>query len=328
MPAGPSAVEQWDRYWAYGALHSFSQVAGGNYQGAIAAFWRSCFDTLQPGARVVDIATGNGAVALLALEAADAAGIPVEVFGVDLASIDPLQQVQDPAVRQQLQRVGFHARTPAESMPFADASIDLACSQFGLEYSDMDASVRELARVCRSGARVALVLHHSDSLPLQATAEEISQLDFVLERARLYVHARNLLRAMSGQAGKKKPPGGPGIERKQRALNDALQEIQREARGRNNARMLLGPTNYIREIFSAVGRAPYARLLDLLEETRQRVLANRQRLLDMQHAALDAQAMSALVERFEENEFDEIDNGELHEHDGGLLGWRLTAVKR
>jgi len=26
----------WDRYWSYGHLHSFSQVADGNYAGAVA----------------------------------------------------------------------------------------------------------------------------------------------------------------------------------------------------------------------------------------------------------------------------------------------------
>jgi len=303
MKPGHADIEQWDRYWAYGSLHSFSQVAGGNYQGAILDFWREQFEQLQPGARVVDIATGNGAVALLALDAADAAGIEIDVSGVDLANIDPLNQVQDAALRERLRRIRFHPRTAAESLPCDDGSIDLACSQFGLEYSDLDASVAELARVIAPGGHVALIIHHAESLPLQATATELAQLDFVLDRARLYVHARNLLRALAEQDGSKPTRGRPRVERKQRALNDALHR-------------------------SAVGRAPHARLMTLLEETRQRVLANRQRLLDMQSAAHDECAIQVMSQRLADCGFRVTRCEALHERDGGLLGWALTASKR
>lgn len=326
--AGACGIEQWDRYWSYGSLHSFSQVMGGNYQGAIAGFWRACFRDLEAGARVVDIATGNGAVALLALEAAEAAGIEVEVSGIDLAKIDPLHQVQDSSLRARLQCIRFYPRTPAEALPFADGAMDLACSQFGLEYSDLAAAVGELARVCRSGARVALMLHHERSQLLRATADEIAQLDFVLDEVRLYVHARNLLRAMAERGTAGSARAGSKVDRKRRALDDALQKIQREARGRDQPRMLLGPTNYIREIFAGVGRAPYAQLLDLLEETRQRVLANRQRLQDMQRAALGEQEMDALMKRFVRVGFDVTGHDVLHEHDGVLLGWTLTATRQ
>ena len=327
MTVGHADIEQWDRYWAYGSLHSFSQVAGGNYQGAILDFWREQFERLQPGAHVLDIATGNGAVALLALEAADAAGIEIDVSGVDLASIDPLRQVQDAALRERLRRIHFHPRTAAESLPFDDATIDLACSQFGLEYSDLEGSTAELARVSAPGGYVALMIHHAQSLPLQATSEELAQLDFVLDHARLYVHARNLLRALSEQGGSRPARGRTKVERKQQALNAALQRIREEASSRENPRMLLGPTNYIHEIFSAVGRAPYARLMALLEETRQRVLANRQRLLDMQSAAHDEHDIQVLARRLADSGFRVNRCEALHEHDGGLLGWALTASK-
>lgn len=324
----PAAIEQWDRYWAYGSLHSFSQVAGGNYQGAIAAFWRGRFGTLATGSRVVDIATGNGALPLLALEAAAAAGIEIEVDGVDLADIDPLHRVQDPALRQALRRVRFWPRTPAEALPFDAAGVDLVCSQYGLEYSDLERSVAEVGRVCAAGGRLALVLHHADSLPLQATAGEIARLDYVLEEARLWLHARNLLQALAQQGRMAGGRDSPKVAKKRRALERSLQSIRRRADGDPAPRMLLGPTQYIHEILAHVGRAPHARLLELLEETRQRVLANRRRLADMQQAALDAAGLGRLEGLLRANAFDGIECGPLQESDGGLLGWRLTARRR
>lgn len=319
---GHREIGQWDRYWSYGSLHSFSQVMGGNYAGAIADFWREQFADLAPGAHVVDIATGNGAIALLALEAADAAGIGIEVSGVDLARIEPLQRVQDEALRARLERVRFHPRTPAESLPFADASVALACSQFGLEYAGPGA-VDELARVCRKGGRLALIVHHAESLPLAATADEIAQLDFVLDEVGLYRHARDALRALADARGR----GGPRIERRRRALNEALQRIATAASERDHPRMLLGPANYVREVFAALDRQPPRRLLELLEETRQRVLANRQRLRDMRVAAQDDAANRQLGERLANAGF-ALDRREpFHEHDGTLLGWCLTASR-
>ncbi len=91
-------LEQWDRYWAYGNIHSFSQVSGGNYQGAIADFWKSRFETLESESRILDIATGNGAIALLALESSDQRSAHFEILGVDLADIDPSRQVKDPSL--------------------------------------------------------------------------------------------------------------------------------------------------------------------------------------------------------------------------------------
>lgn len=321
MAADGADIEQWDRYWAYGGLHSFSQVADGNYRGAIADFWREHFLGLADGMHVVDIATGNGAVAVLALAAADEAGVGVEISGVDLANIDPVSHVEDDALRASLRRIRFHPRTPLERLPFDDSSVDMVCSQYGLEYGDRPAAVHEIGRVCTKPATVTLVLHHERSVPLQASAEEISYLDFVLDEAKLWLHARNLLRAMAEQKGGTSAKVG----RKQRALNEVLQRIQTKAREVRNPRMLLGPTNYIREILSMAGRTPYAKLLELLEETRQRVLANRQRLIDMQQAALSEPDLHALEQLLEAEGFKAVERGPLYEDDGGLLGWKLHA---
>ncbi len=323
MAVDTADIEQWDRYWAYGGLHSFSQVTVGNYQGAIADFWRERFRDLASGMRVVDIATGNGAVALLALEAADTAGIEIGIDGVDLANIDPLNRIEDASLHESLRRIRFHPRTPAENLPFDDASVDLVCSQYGLEYGDLPASACEIGRVCKPDATVALVVHHEHSLPLQATAAEIAQLDFVLDEVKLWLHARNLLRTMAERKG----GSSIKVEKKQRALNEALQRIQGKAQGVQNPRMLLGPTNYIREILSMVGRTPFTKLLELLEETRQRVLANRQRLIDMQRAACSENDLRDLQLLLEEQGFVTSDSGPLREHDGGLLGWYLVAER-
>ena len=58
----------WSRYWSRGALHSCTGSFGDAYEGPIADFWRQGFGALAQGARVLDIASGNGPVPKLLLD--------------------------------------------------------------------------------------------------------------------------------------------------------------------------------------------------------------------------------------------------------------------
>lgn len=323
------AIDQWDRYWRYGSLHSFSQVAGGNYDGAIARFWEDQFSALQDGSRLVDIATGNGALPLLALETGERAGRAFHLAGVDLANIDPPATVTDPALAGRLQEIEFHPRTPAEALPFDDASVDLACSQFGLEYSDLPLSVGEIARILRAGGRLAAVIHHAESVLLQATDQEVAQIDYVLDELRLYLKTRNLLRAM---VDARVAPGAaterhPKVVRKYQAVQKALEDVRHAAEGSANPRMLVGPARYVREILAATATTPARELLRWLEEARARVMANRQRLLDMREAARSPEGMHALEGILRDAGLAGIEYAPLYEDGRRLLGWRLTASR-
>lgn len=251
-------ISQWDRYWSYGNIHSFSQVAGGNYEGVVAEFWKSRFERLADGSHVLDIATGNGAVALFALEVAESVSKRYRISGTDLADIDPAARVTDSSVADKLGRIEFHGRTPAEDLPFEDASIDLVCSQFGLEYSDLSKSVGEIARVLRPGGRLAVIAHHHESTLLAATRRELDELQFVMDEVKLYLRAKNLLRAMAGSSGAQKSGGKSAsskLERKRRSLEEAMEQVQQAAGRSENPAMLVGPARYIREIFAMQGRS-------------------------------------------------------------------------
>lgn len=320
---------QWDRYWSYGNIHSFSQVAGGNYEGTVAEFWRSRFERLADGSHVLDIATGNGAVALLALEVADSVSKSHRISGTDLADIDPARQVTDASVAGRLQRIEFHGRTPAENLPFEDASVDMACSQYGLEYSDLSKSVGEIARVLRPGGKVAVIAHHHDSVLLAATRRELDDLHFVMDEVKLYLRARNVLRALAGSSGTEKSGGksvNAKLERKRRSLQEAMEQIQQAAGRSDNPAMLAGPARYIREVFAMRDQSPQA-MQKWLDEAQQRVMANRRRLMDMVAAALGPDEIQALRRQLGELGLCDIDTGPFNQVDGNLLGWRIEARK-
>ncbi len=326
MSSAESSIEAWDRYWAYGYLHSCSALHEGNYRGAIADYWQRRFAQCPDGSRILDIATGNGALALMALEAADERGVSLDISASDLAAIDPAGQAPDPDRAAQLARIRFWARTPAEELPASDGSLDLVCSQFGLEYSDLDRSLPEIARVLAPGGELAAVMHHTGSVLVQPAADEIAQMDYVVDHERLYLKMRNLLRAMR-EAGRGRASAHPKVAKKRRAVDEALARIDARARVAADAQRVQGPARYVRELRALVDERPPAELERWLEEGRERVRANRARVADMQQAAHAPADIEPLERRLEAAGLGRIAVEPLAQDDGSVLGWRLEAQR-
>jgi SAM-dependent methyltransferase len=109
----------------------------------------------QPGERWLDVATGTGAVALLAARAG------AEVTGLDLSPA-LIETAKQKAAAEGLE-IDFEAGD-AEALPYEDASFDAVCSAIGTQFAPDHAAVAgELARVCRPGGRLGLACWTPDS---------------------------------------------------------------------------------------------------------------------------------------------------------------------
>ncbi len=109
----------------------------------------------KPGQRLLDLATGTGAVAELA------ATTGAEVVGVDIAPA-LIEQAKERAAERGLEidyRVG-----DAEALDLDDASFDLVASTCGVMFAPDHAAVgRELGRVTKPGGRIAIACWTPDS---------------------------------------------------------------------------------------------------------------------------------------------------------------------
>ena len=102
--------------------------------------------SIQPGERVLDLATGTGAVAILAAQAGG------EVTGLDLA--EPMLSKARRAAREAGVDIRFDLGN-VEHLPYDDASFDAVSSSFGLVFAPDHANVaEELQRVTRPGGRI------------------------------------------------------------------------------------------------------------------------------------------------------------------------------
>jgi ubiquinone/menaquinone biosynthesis C-methylase UbiE len=108
----------------------------------------------RPGEKVLDLATGTGWTSRLVARRG------ATVTGVDIAT-----GLLDAAERQ-ASADGLSIRYlqgDAEDLPFEDGSFDAVISTVGVMFASRpEAAARELARVCRSGGRVALTTWTSD----------------------------------------------------------------------------------------------------------------------------------------------------------------------
>jgi SAM-dependent methyltransferase len=192
----------WSEFWRTGALHSCVGSFGSDgYGGAIGAFWRDVLAGMEAHDRVLDVGTGNGPLPrLIAMHFANTVGGMPSVDAIDIAAVAP--GWHDPDAYP---RVRFHPRTSASAMPFAAGSFGWIVSQYGFEYADFPAAADECARVLAPGGKVAMVLHHVDSVICRVGREELAHHRRLLAAGGLIEAARTVMPHLAAAASAATP---------------------------------------------------------------------------------------------------------------------------
>lgn len=179
------SVDVWERYWAAGGFGPASGCLPGaapDIDAAQKTVWTDFVKPLRRGARVLDLATGDGVV----LARMRASRPDLKLIGVD----------SSPALPRAPKGIALRPGVVMESLPFADASFDAISSQFGFEYGDTGRIAVEVARVSRPAGRLAIIVHDADG-PIVAHNSARRDalgwaLDTWLDRARSLVAARRV----------------------------------------------------------------------------------------------------------------------------------------
>lgn len=178
--------EVWTRYWASGRGESFAAEAGGFDSGP---FWRAYFATFPDEAKLLDLATGGGHVVRFALSTAAERRLGYEIHGVDLANLAPVRHALGPTRQSTLR---LHGNTDLAALPFADGVFDGVASQFGIEYADRDAAVREAVRVLKPGGRGLFLMHHACGAIAKNAAARLKAHRYVIADDAAFRHGERL----------------------------------------------------------------------------------------------------------------------------------------
>jgi len=139
------------------------------YDGAMLAFWKTQLDGAFE--HIVDLATGNGALVWIAHDIQSRQARPARISGVDLADIDPFTALNKSP--EDYPTVSFIGNTPVDSLPFADRSVDVVISQYGIEYSNLEKTIPEIARVLTGAGKMCVILHDEESVIVRGMANKL-----------------------------------------------------------------------------------------------------------------------------------------------------------
>ncbi|MFT3931189.1 MAG: class I SAM-dependent methyltransferase [Spongiibacteraceae bacterium] len=174
--------EDWSQYWEGSTITTFQGLFENNYSNEIYNFWKN--QITKDCSKILDIACGNGALSWLANDILKSLGVQAKITGIDFADIDPFKRLG--RKKSNYPNISFIANTPIENIPIEDSSIDLIISQYGIEYSDLNRTIPEVARILMSKGKLCLVMHIEDSALVKTETRMMQVCRSVLDEDRLH----------------------------------------------------------------------------------------------------------------------------------------------
>lgn len=296
-------IHAWSLYWQQDRLHACVPVSDVASAAELAAAWRAFFAALAPGCRVLDLGTGNGAVALEAVTASSAMPAPLEIHGVDLADIAPARCAQSAA--QALASVHFHPRTAMESLPFADAGFAAVSGQYALEYSRTAESVPEILRVLQPGGCFRFLLHAGDSVLERRSRLQRQQARAILDSP-LFVQLRATLEAIVVAESRGSPASLEAAKLAIAGLGATLTALERRFAIDDDHSLPDELLAAVRQLPALRQRVDLAGLLAMADDILARLAARAARLAAMEAAALDLAGTEDLARLFADHGADGV----------------------
>ena len=280
-----SANQGWQDYWKSDRPAS-CVPENARTADEIAAYWVSKFAELPDGARILDVATGNGILLAHAASAASQHGKSFALTGVDLADIDPQKFLSEPP--EGFRDARFLGGTPAERLPFGDGEFDTVVSQYGLEYARLDRALAEVERVLVPGGGLVWLAHCEDSDVVRQNRDQGRQVEFLLA-------PRGPLAAMEKFVARIARGRNPSFAERQ--LQAALTDAEAYCREHPPAK-IVGEVCTVIAATANRWRAYRARdLARMLSDSRQRLLRHRQRINDLVAAVITPDRLEQLGAR-------------------------------
>lgn len=315
--------QAWSSYWAAGALHSCADSFQGNYSGAIAEFWRPRFQSLPPQCRVLDLATGNGALPLLLWELTHGQS-GMQVDAVDLAQVTPAWYRPDRHAG-----IAFHSGVAMERLPFEDATFDMVVSQFGLEYAQWPQALHEVLRVARPRGAAAFVMHHPDSIIVRVGRHELKNLGILLSPDGVLDAARRVLPwIVHARAAGNELAANPEASASKQAYNLAMTRIGEEIEASPVPDLLIEMRASVHALLSGVAAGGSAAPLQELEKLKHALRAAELRAAELVAHAVDRQRLDGLVEIFQASRPMDSIVCEPLAQEQGIIGWGVRLQRQ
>lgn len=314
-------LKHWSSFWDQGYITTFGDSKPRNYDGVVRQFWEEKFVELPAGARILDIAAGNGAIATIAAQVGLAKGKDFFVAASDIADVHA-EIVGDDDTKNARKSIEFHSRTPCEQQPFEDDYFNMVTSQFGFEYSDIEKTLAEIRRVLIPGGKFVAICHHTESVLIKTADVERGIYSTALEDLDLFGASRLLYETIGDF------PSDPKVLKKllkktrslSDSVNEKLEEFRRQHGGDERTDYIIGAITYIAQ---TAQQTTLEQRLAAVEQARTDCLLHRARLDDMVNASLDQAGSESLAVMANEAGFESVNCLRIFGDDNALAGWQV-----
>lgn len=312
-------LEQWETFYRGGALATGPAGADGLYDLEVREAWAQFFAALPREARLLDVGTGNGVVALIAQDVARTRGASWAIDATDLARIDPLRDVPDGERRYA--GITFHPGVATESLPFDAGTFDAVSGHYALEYGDTARALVEIQRVLKPGADAQFILHHADSALLKTARRAQADACLLLDELGIYRKLHQVV-SMDGATPVGLQDATEALIAAIRELKKALAEAQRERPG--SARMLAVALDAVPKLLDARRKKLPREAAAEVDRAEAEIRDARARVEDLIAHALDEAGIARVVEEARRAGYTQIEHWPLHHAGNNLVGWLLT----
>lgn len=294
---GRLSADQWSDFWQAGSITTFMGRFSRNYDGSIQEFWSGVFARLDQRAAIVDLATGNGALALLASQYGATNAKEFNITGVDYAATNPAEVLKDQDLGAVLEAIQFVTQTRLEETGLPEHGFDLVCSQFGFEYADTDKAVTEAERLLATDGGIFAVMMHVEGSAIMLQAQEGVRQAVQCSKSGLLEDVGNLLKAMHAENAAGADPASSGkCEKLRNSINNTTEKLHAaQSQYKDPGQIAYFLTNamalFNKEKFGHLDLDEKLRLLDSIEPESRKY---RQRMRDMISAAKSAAEIAAI----------------------------------
>ncbi|TGD71868.1 methyltransferase domain-containing protein [Mangrovimicrobium sediminis] len=317
---------EWAHFWRQSPVTSMLDAFEASYDLEIRAFWEQ--HMLPAPEQLVDLATGNGALVWIADEILNRGEPRTRITGVDFASTDPFKTLG--RKRRDYPMVEFIGNTNIEALPMADASVDMAVSQWGFEYAQPERAVLELLRVLKPASRVALICHYEDSDIVRHSRGAYGVYDHFLNQAALFDRYLALADATPKRAGAQQLRTVPAYQQALGQLNQsihALGQFLGSTPGLNPARAK-HYLDCLQSVFTSNRLATRAARREAIIGYREQMLSAMRRAEDLYSSVLTREECAQLVGMFEAAGFTVRHNAPVRHARLGDVGMGIAVYRQ
>lgn len=312
------SLHHWEIFYRNGAIATGPSQNNGNYDQEILQAWLAFFESCPENAKILDIATGNGAVAIIASETSRKLGKHFDVHACDFAQINPLRDVPNAAER--LAGITFHPGMAVENLTFDDAYFDAVSGQYALEYTDIPASLKQLHRTMKANGLAQFIIHHKNSILVRNTLINLDEADFVLRKTKIYRRLKHLVSAQL-VTPKFAENAGNQLRASIQSLKRALPEVQAAGGGM----ILQGTLDNIQKLLILRNESgPVASLEREINMAEKDLRFWVRRQVNLLNSAKDENGIAEIEHMATQTGFAVVSR-ELQWHAGAnLVGWKLV----